>query len=278
MKKYILVPYLFTFLFSCHNKVQQNKIKPVTVIHSIIKKDSLTEDSVQQTVHGRKLDSQYISTLKPIFGYRFVVTGNFKGDGKTDTVTEHYFDTEKNKETNKYYDSIDFDTQMAIAIMYKSPYSFITCSDHSIDTLSVCKGGQLFGLSYLKNEGDLNGDGTDELSYVIDYADYSAINTCHLVTYKNGRWKELYSFEIRDWELPGLPDAQTNYGLFGIDSLHAGSSNDSLNKQAEKELKEFSGFIVRSGKGKIKVHTFNEGEEVVKVVNLNKVHLKDVPN
>jgi len=43
--------------------------------------------------------------LKPVFGYRFSITGNFDGDEKKDTLTEHFFSGIDHKETNKFYEN-----------------------------------------------------------------------------------------------------------------------------------------------------------------------------
>ena len=142
-------------------------------------------------------------SLKPILGHRFEIYGDFNGDGISDTLTEHYFDGNKKVETNKFYENIEYDSLVSITIK-KNPISFVTSTDQKIDTLKIYSGGhgQLLGLSYLKNEGDLNNDGTDEVSYVIDWADWSNLNTWHLMTFKNKKWTELYSFKIWDWLIP----------------------------------------------------------------------------
>jgi hypothetical protein len=125
----------------------------------------------------------------------------------------------------------------------KEPYTFVTSSNKSIDTLHITSKGQALGLSYLKNEGDLNGDGTDEISYVVNWADWSNLNTWHIMTFKNKKWTELYSFPIWDWQLPDLPETRNQYGLFGLENKVINSTSDSVNRQIEKELKAFKGLV-----------------------------------
>ena len=230
---------------------------------------SLDQEAQTPPSQDWKIDSIYINTLKPITGYRFIITGDFNGDGIKDTLTEHYINPIDRKETNKYYEGLDYDRSVTAAV-HKDPFSFITCSNKRIDTLIIHIGGQLFGISYMKNEGDLDGDGGDEISYVVDWADWSSVNTCHVVSCKNGKWLELYSFETRDWVLPSLPDVQTEYGLFGVAGASSTIGNDTANKRILKELKAFPGLVTKLKSGKIKVQTFILAEDTTLIVDLRR--------
>ena len=214
--------------------------------------------------------SELPKNLKPVLGYRFVISGDFDGDGKDEKMIEHFYSGIDNKETNKYYDSLaDYD-QLVNLTVAKNPISFVISENKNIDTLGIAAGGQLLGLSYLKNEGDLNGDGTDEVSYVVQWADWSNCNTWHIVTYKNNRWTELYSFDIRDWQLPDLPETFNDYGLFGLDNKIINTTNDSVNDILEKQLLDFAGLVKKVGRNKIQVIYMNEeAMEDTMVVNLS---------
>jgi len=168
-------------LCCCHDPIRQSKE---------LKKDSSTVVT--------KKDSPIVAH-HPVFGYRFVITGDFDGDGKKEKLIEHYYNGIENKETNKFYDGlIDYGDLVEQASRDKT-YSFVLSDNKNIDTLNIASDGRSFGLSYLKNEGDLNGDGTDEVSYVVNNADWSNLNTWHIMTYKKGQWKDLYYFAIWDW-------------------------------------------------------------------------------
>ena len=207
--------------------------------------------------------------IKPVFGYRFMLSGDFNGDGKKEKLIEHFFSGIDNKETNKFYDSLSEYEQLIALTIKKEPFSFVTSDDRLIDTLHISSGGQLLGLSYLKNEGDLNGDGTDEVSYVVNWADWSNLNTWHLVTYKNKKWTALYSFPIWDWQLPDLPETFNHYGLFGLEDKLINTTNDTINKQIEQKLLNFKGLVKRIDKNKIQVIFRNEeAEEDTKIVDL----------
>lgn len=185
-------------------------------------------------------------------------------------MVEHFFSRLDNKETNKFYDSLSDYDQLVTLTIKKEPYSFLISDNKLIDTLHISSNGQLLGLSYLKNEGDLNGDGKDEISYVVNWADWSNLNTWHLMTYKNKTWKELYSFPIWDWQLPDLPETFNQYGLFGLEDKIIHTANDTINKQMEKELMGFKGLVKKMGTNKIQIIFRNkEAEEDTLIVDLN---------
>jgi hypothetical protein len=212
------------FVSSCnHARVNDDKQKPV----------NHTKPQVQT-----KSKSIYVKKPVPVWGYRFVITGDFNGDGKKDTLTEHYFSGITRKETNKFYDNADYDYDWEMTHRRK-PYSFISCNDPAIHKLDVAKENS-FGLLYLKNEGDVDGNGTDEISLVRNNADFSSLNEYSIMTYKNNKWVTLYWFPIWEWQLPQLPEVSNQYGLFGIDGV-AITNSDTTNQRLLKELISFNG-------------------------------------
>jgi hypothetical protein len=200
------------------------------------------------------------SCLNPLMGSRLVIQGDFDGDGITDTLTEHFFSSIDNRETNKYYKDLDYELLVRLNDQ-QSPFSFVSSSSSKMDTLRI-GGGLLFGLSWLKNEGDLNGDGTDEVSYVPDLADWSSLNHCTLLTYRHHRWEVLYRFSIWDWQLPDLPQTENESGLLGLQDKVIGG--DAASSRAN-----FSGFIKKIKPGKIMVWFENKGEQDSTIVRLH---------
>ena len=195
---------------------------------------------------------------RPVFGYRFIVTGDFDGDGHKEKLIEHYYSGVQNRETNKFYDNLNEYDQLVEATAKVKTFSFITSDNKNIDTLPISSEGKSFGLAYLKNEGDLNGDGTDEISYVVNWADWSNLNAWHIMTYKNKRWRELYHFSIWDWQLPDLPGVINDYSVFGRQNEIAYSKNDSVTKALEKDLADFKGLVKKLGSNKIRIIFMNE--------------------
>jgi hypothetical protein len=220
-------------------------------------------------------DSIRNDSTEAVMGYRFVLKGDFNGDGKQETLTEHYLSSMNGQESPKYGVDQDYGEMVQIAVD-KDPVSLLSCDDPSIDTLQIASGGQVFGLAWAKNEGDLDGDGGDELSYVVEWADWSSLNTCHLVSFKKGAWKELFSYSIWDWQLPALPQSVTQYGLFGVMDKIAFNENDSINRLIDAELKSFRGFITPIAVNRIQVRYRNdEAMEDSAVVNLRHPKLKN---
>ena len=161
----IRVLFVVIFLYSCN--------KPDTASH--IRNKSATDTSKKI-----KSASKVKLALKPVFGYRFMITGDFDGGGKKETLTEHFFSGIDHKETYKFYENGGYDTLLALNGKKKT-YCFLSGSNKSIQPLTIATKQQL-GIAYLKNEGDLDGDGADEISYVVDWADWSNVNFCHLLT------------------------------------------------------------------------------------------------
>ena len=245
----------------------KHKVIVDSVETKALKDDSLTP--MEKTLRSVPIN------VRPVFGYRFVISGDFDGDGREDTLTEHYISSLDGRETNKFYDNLeDYGQQVALTV-HKQPVSFVTSNSKSIDTLLISRDFQLLGLLYLKNEGDLDGDGADELSYVVNWAAWSSVNTWYLMSYKNHKWVELYSFTIRDWQLPRLPYFSKEYGMFGVSGTSSTRENDSENKQIEKELLAFPGFVRRIKKNVIRVtYVTDAAEPDTVIVDLRQIKKK----
>lgn len=254
-----LLVFFFLILFlSCQfdtDKSQLSSISNSTIVH-----DSSLENKDEADWVQKELDS-LPEKLHPVMGYRFVITGDFDGDGKKEKITEHFYSIRDKKETEKFDDSLEFDQLVAVTIR-KQPMSFFLSDNLRIDTLLISASPQLLGLRYAKNEGDLNGDGRDELSYVIEWADWSNMNTCHLVSFINGHWEELYSFPIRDWQLPDVPQTYNNYGLFGLQNKITISQEDSIESVLKKEFDLFPGLIKKKKKNFIQIAYISDDADV----------------
>lgn len=172
MRPAIIISISILFLlYSCETstKVKQAVYTIKTEVDSVKDFDSIqkTKTTQQESISKQTIPQEIV----PVFGYRFVISGDFDGDGKNEKLTEHFYSQLDNKETNKFYEGLTDYDQLVDLTVKKDPVSFISSDNKHIDTLLISSGGQLLGLSYLKNEGDLNGDGTDEVSYVVDWAD-----------------------------------------------------------------------------------------------------------
>jgi len=177
-----------------------------------------------------------VKNFKEIFGPRFTISGDFNGDEEIDTLRELYLSSINNKETNKYYD-VDYDSMVSLAVK-KKPICKIVSNNNKIEPLIIKDTitWQLFGLAFLKNEGDLDNNGTDEIGLIIDWADWSNVNSYLVYTYSDNKWKQILSFEIRDFDISELSK---------------------------------KGFLYKNSKGQIVVHTYELGDKIDKVIKLN---------
>ena len=157
------------------------------------------------------------STLKPVRGHRFRVLADVTGDGRKDTLIERFIDPATGKETHKFFEDATYDTLNA-RIWRLKPDCSVRCSDTSVGDLPIRKGGS-FGLLWLRNEGDLNKDGREEIGWVGHWADYSNVNTYHLCSWDGRAWIELASFGMWEWQLPDTPGANRDYGIIGQTGL-----------------------------------------------------------
>jgi len=227
---------------SCHRPAKKTNNKLV------VKADTLKENKAKKRLAEK---------LEPVFGYRFIITGDFDGDGMKDTLTEHFMSRTDHKEIDKFhYNSADsgwIKYALADSIRSKKPISILVSNNSRIKPLLIDSTRESFGLAYLKNQGDLNGDGGDEISYVVNWADASSVNFCSIITYKNHRWKNLYHFQIRDWQIPDLPEINDQYRATGMLKNIA----DTTNQRLERELSAFKGFVKKVAKNKIQIIYIN---------------------
>lgn len=146
-------------------------------------------------------------------GHRFKLLADVNGDGRADTLTERFVDPATGQETDKFIVDTPYDS-LAARIWRMAPKCFVECSDKSVGRL-VIRRGDSFGLAHCMNEGDLNGDGREEIGWVGDWVDYSNVNTYHITSWNGSKWVELASFEMWEWQLPDLPGSIREFGLFG---------------------------------------------------------------
>ncbi len=195
------------FLIACQTKQKQHKPNEERVkVDSILqaKKDSIERNEQRQKALAKTDSIAAIVKTKPVWGARKTIAGDFDGDGTQDTLFEKYISPLTGKETNKSYDFEGFgdgsdylfywqkwigEKQIMLKLLSKKPgiKSFL------VDTL-----GMHDGFLYLKNVGDLNQDGTDELAYCLNYIDFSNSTSAYLATYKNGKWKKVHHWIITE--------------------------------------------------------------------------------
>lgn len=120
----------------------------------------------------------------------YTITGNLNNDSIQDTLTWLLEGIKRDTSFSTFEDMIQYVSKSSNALLI-----------NNTTTKQQLVSGPIVGLYFLHNEGDLNNDGTDELSYVVDWADQSTLNTYHIITNNNNEWKELYSFPIWEWQI-----------------------------------------------------------------------------
>lgn len=209
-------------------------------------------------------------SIIPIYGFNFMIEGDFDGDGGKESLIERYYSSVTKMETNKFYKGLDSYEQLVEYTVAKKPISFAVCTNNTIDTLRFGNNYQLFGLAYLKNEGDLNGDGTDEVSYVINRADWSNINTWNIATYTKGSWEEFYSFPIYDWQIPELPIRPEVRLSVTAEEARENAVADSIYRVRRTELSLFGGLVKKINNQKLSIIGINEDAELdTMIVQIN---------
>jgi hypothetical protein len=245
------------------------KIKTLTtLVFTLLYACTPSNNSLEEVVISAKRGTTSTKKIKPNWGYRFKITGDFDGDGKQEKLTERFYSQRDRKETNKFYHSIH-DLEMSIdSSKIKRCKSFLICTDLKIDTFFT-KG--MLGLRWLKNEGDLDQDGGEELSFaIVNSGDFSKTH-CFIFSFKNGAWHELHKFDIQEDQLPHLPGKGNLYLETGEYSLLYEPINDSLNQERIKSLNNFPGFITKLKDSKISIRTQDaRGQINTSIVDLKK--------
>ena len=153
--------------------------------------------SEQKTVLVNIPESKGNITPKYRMGERFKLAGDFNGDGIIDTIYESYISAKSGGETYMDMDTTDWEQNVKMVIENK-PVSRLYTNIEGVDTFIVTNEPQLKGLLRLENLGNINGEKGDEMGYMIDWADFSNINTYHIITLTQGKWVEIYSFPINE--------------------------------------------------------------------------------
>lgn len=130
---------------------------------------------------------------------RLQLTGKFRGTTEIDTLIEAYVNPTTGKDLPKIVDSSNWDHQIDSITQNKGVCRIITalCTD---GYFLITDKPQQNGLQQLDNLGDLDGKPGEEIGYVVNWADYSAINTYHILTYDAAAktFRLLFSFPINE--------------------------------------------------------------------------------
>lgn len=122
-----------------------------------------------------------------------IIIGKFFKPTKIDTLQLKYY----SKNSKKYINSLPlpFDNDFNTCIQYflKNEISL-----HLGSKFNYLEFNNAFGLYFLKNLGDTNKDGLDEIAVVIDYTDYSNLNSCKVYQICKNSWEILFHFNVNE--------------------------------------------------------------------------------
>ncbi len=171
MKQTIYILTLTLGLLSCNGKTEK------TVDKSTVPKT--TDDKIK------------LHKLKKLF-----VVGDFDGDRKQDTIFQHNFSRLTRTEIDNSADPFQNEWDTVVKWFYDQDADlYLTINDNKQDTLHLATAQ---GLYCLINIGDNNSDGRDEIALVIDYLDFSRVNSCKIFSLCNDKWTLLKQFGIHE--------------------------------------------------------------------------------
>jgi hypothetical protein len=118
MKTLLVIPFfVLTLLISCESSTK--KIQDKNTVSHI---DTLQQDTSKPRNPIEETLNTIPKNIKPVLGYRFILSGDFDGDGKKEKLIEHFYSGLDNKETNKFYDSLSNYDQLVVLTIKKSPF------------------------------------------------------------------------------------------------------------------------------------------------------------
>lgn len=151
-----------------------------------------TEKTVDNSIVHKVLEDKIkLHKLEKLF-----VVGDFDGDRKQDTIFQHNFSKLTNTEIDNSADPFQNEWDIVVKWFYDQEADlYLTLNKSNQDTLHL---GTAQGLYCLINIGDNNADGKDEIALVIDYLDFSRVNSCKIFSLCNDKWTLLKQFGVHE--------------------------------------------------------------------------------
>ena len=164
----------------------------LTLILGLLSCNSRTEKTVDNSTVSKTADNSIkLHKLEKQF-----VVGDFDGDGKQDTIFQHNFSRLTKNEIEYSADPFQNDWDTVVKWFYDQDANlYLTINKNNKDTLNL---GTAQGLYCLINIGDNNSDGKDEIAFVIDYLDFSRVNSCKIYTLCKDKWTLLKQFGVHE--------------------------------------------------------------------------------
>ncbi len=179
--------FLFIFLLSCGGKPSANGIELSTVPIYLKNRIPIAKTpDVKDTLPVKMATLDHPS-----------ITGDFNGDSIPETISTKLY----SKRDKKWIKEVPEDCEMGCMCEYE-PVLWLQSDNPEIPKLYLgTHTWQIYGISKLTNVGDINHDGKDEMAIIVNWADYSSMNTCDIYTLCNGKWKMIFDFGISEHAL-----------------------------------------------------------------------------
>lgn len=127
---------------------------------------------------------------------KLFAVGDFDGDGKKDTIFQHNFSRLTRTEIDNSADPFQNEWDIVVKWFYDQDADlYLAINKNNHNTLHL---GTTQGLYCLINIGDNNADGKDEIAFVIDYLDFSRVNSCKIYSLCKGKWALLKQFGVHE--------------------------------------------------------------------------------
>ncbi len=127
---------------------------------------------------------------------KLFTVGDFDGDGKKDTLFQHNYSGLTKSEIEYAADPFQNEWDTVVEWFYRQEaHVYLTLNKNNTDTLSLSTAQ---GLYCLLNIGDNNADGKDEIALVVDYLDYSRVNSCKIYSLCKNKWTLLKQFGVHE--------------------------------------------------------------------------------
>lgn len=173
------------------------KMKVNTLLFLILIIIGCSSDGINSDKGKSNISDNTFPELKE-FGDRKWIIGDFDGNGTSDdTLFESYVSRLTGKETYKVLNNTHPEENIKL-VVNNEPVTRIYSNISGVDTLTVTESTQQSGLAILENLGDLNNDKSDEFGLVIKHEDFSNLNSYHIYTLQNNRFKKFFSFSINE--------------------------------------------------------------------------------
>jgi len=135
---------------------------------------------------------RYVQTFK-----RHHTLGDYDGDGKDEMLYESLVSSI----THERIDSIVFYNEYGglVDTICRLDPELKLKTTNNIPDLMLSHGCQVFGLHGIVNLGNINDSPGDEIALVVQWADWSNLNTCRIYTLSSDGWELINTFSVHEY-------------------------------------------------------------------------------